>query len=101
VRVGRVLVLQDLAGAFSARRLQQRFQLVERFFVGGLLRRKAVGVQADQDRPVYDDLFFFHASLRNFRSAPRRSLTKFAGYEKSPHRYAVRTLLLTSGRISC
>ena len=60
VRIGRVPVLQHLSHARSARRLQQRLQLIQRFFAGGLLGREAVGVQADQNRPVNDDLFFVH-----------------------------------------
>ena len=53
-------VLQYFSHADAARRFQKRLQLVQRLFRRGLLGREAVGVQADQNCPVDDDLFFFH-----------------------------------------
>ena len=52
VGIGGVAILQDLAGAETARRFKQCFQLFQGLLRGGLFFCKAVCVQAYQHRPL-------------------------------------------------
>ena len=65
VRIGRVAVLQDLACAFAACRLQKRLQLIERLGRGGLFLCKKVCVEAHEDGLFAQHLFVcFHQTSK-------------------------------------
>ena len=65
VRIGGVPVLQNFARAEAARGFQKRFQLFQRFVRGRLFLRKAIGIEANQHRPLLHSIFqiHFHRSI--------------------------------------